>query len=337
MFWFALLLWAVFTVAYEIIRPKPTFEDARPAGLGDFNFPTATEGRAVPLFWGTAKTKGPNLIWYGNFYKKARTEDVKTGMFSSETVTIGYEYWIGMNMAICHGPIDAITGIWCNDKQVSSTRLSVDGTSTFINSPSLFGGVEHGSGGIAGRFTFYSGSSTQLVDTYLDAKISGDMPAYRGVCHLVWTNSGHTGGGWIGNSSNLAPFAFEVERIPDGLNLASLPTPAHEPTAGDANPMNVLYEILTDPDWGLSIAASFIDVPNFNPKGNSAPHLLELVLGDIAEVTACTCIEDQRRHRFQRGLGIGHLVTPLTPQAATGPMLESAPDGHSAMRYPRSR
>ena len=112
MFWFALLLWAAFTVAYEIIRPKPTFEDARPAGLGDFSFPTATEGRPVPIVWGKCKTKGPNLIWYGNFTKTAIIENVKTGMFSSEDVTTGFEYRVGLDMAVCHGPVDARAGFY---------------------------------------------------------------------------------------------------------------------------------------------------------------------------------------------------------------------------------
>jgi len=314
MFWFALLLWAAFTVAYEIIRPKPTFENARPAGMGDFNFPTATEGRAVPLVWGTCKITGPNLIWYGNFGKVARTEEVKTGMFSSETVTIGYRYYIGLQMAICHGVVDAISGVWCNEKRVSSHLFDVDGETAAVSHTTLYGGEEHGSGGISGDMTFYSGSTTQAVDSYLDLKISGDVPAYRGTCHMVWSNGSQTGGGWIGNSSNLSPFAFEVRRVPDGLNLASSVPAAHQPNlegngASDANPMNVLYEILTDTDWGLSISSADIDTTNFQEAGETLfdeGNGFSMVIDNAIQIS--TLIEEIQRQidgslYFDRGQG----------------------------------
>jgi hypothetical protein len=55
-------------------------------------------------------------------------------------------------------------------------------------------------------------------------------------------------------------FAFEVVRIPNGLALGS----GHETIqSADANPMNVLYEILTDPDRGLGFAAADIDTTAF--------------------------------------------------------------------------
>jgi len=115
MFWWSLLIWAVTTVAYELIRPKPTFEDARPASLGDFNFPSATEGRAIPILWGTAEISGPNLVWYGDFRKVARTEEVQTGMFSSDDVILGYRYYVGMQFGLCQGPVDALKFVRLND------------------------------------------------------------------------------------------------------------------------------------------------------------------------------------------------------------------------------
>jgi hypothetical protein len=257
MFWFALLVWAVTTVAFEIIRPKPKFEDARPAALGDFQFPTVTEGRAVPLVWGQVKLKAPNVIWYGDFSKEAQTEEVSTGLFSSETVITHYRYFVGMHFALCLGPVDSLEGVWNNEKNVYSSTLATD-TSFGINRPNHYGGEEHGSGGLVGTCDFYRGTLTSTVNSYLDGKISDPLPAYRGICHVVWRR------GWIGNSNNVAPWFFEVKRIPDGLNLESvIGAGGSQPTAGDCNPMNVLYEILTDTDWGLSIDSSDIDTSNF--------------------------------------------------------------------------
>ena len=41
--WVTLLLFVVTIVLSELLRPKPDIEDARPAGLGDFQVPTTTE------------------------------------------------------------------------------------------------------------------------------------------------------------------------------------------------------------------------------------------------------------------------------------------------------
>lgn len=254
MFWIMLLITIAVSLAYEIIRPKPVFEDARPKSLGDFKFPTATEGRALPLIWGKVKMSGPNLVWYGNFRKLAQVEEQKTGMFSSQDVITHYRYFVGMQFALCHGPIDAMDRVWINDKFV--------GGPPNINAPSLFGGEEHGSGGVAGTLRFHDGSQTQAINAYL-TPYQIPQPAYRGTAYAVFE------GGWIGNSNNVAPWAFELTRIPDGLNMAAVDPGAEAPNTHDANPMNVLYEILTDTDWGLNIDSSNIDIPNFQAAAST--------------------------------------------------------------------
>lgn len=45
-------------------RPKP--QNAKPAGLGDFNIPTAQDGRTLPVLFGTRDIKAPNVVWYGD-------------------------------------------------------------------------------------------------------------------------------------------------------------------------------------------------------------------------------------------------------------------------------
>lgn len=298
MFWINLLIWAVATVAFEIIRPKPKFEDARPSSLGDFTFPTATEGRPVPLVWGRVKIRGPNVIWYGDFRKQAVSENVSTGLFSSEDVITAYRYYVGLQFALCLGQVDALHEVWINEKSIYSGTLA-HGASAGVVNTDLFGGEEHGQGGVYGAITFYDGRSDQAIDPYLVAQ-QDPAPAYRGVAYVVWDvddsqelfavpdvdwirddiQSPYQG--WLGNSSTIAPWAFEVSRIPDGLNLAASDPGAEEPNPGDCNPMNVLYEILTDTDWGLSISPAEIDVTNFREaaselatEGNGFSMLLE--------------------------------------------------------------
>jgi len=61
-FWFMILLWAATFAVSQLLTPKPEVEDAKAATIDEFNFPTATEGRVIPLGWGTYKVEGPNVL-----------------------------------------------------------------------------------------------------------------------------------------------------------------------------------------------------------------------------------------------------------------------------------
>lgn len=54
---------AAIVVSYAMI-PKP--QNAKPAGLGDLQVPTAEEGREIPVLFGTKDIKSPNVVWYGH-------------------------------------------------------------------------------------------------------------------------------------------------------------------------------------------------------------------------------------------------------------------------------
>jgi hypothetical protein len=46
------------------LAPKP--QAPKPAALSDFDAPTAEEGRAIPVVFGTVWITGPNVVWYGD-------------------------------------------------------------------------------------------------------------------------------------------------------------------------------------------------------------------------------------------------------------------------------
>jgi hypothetical protein len=261
-FFLTILFWVGIFFISELLRPKPKFEDARPSGLGDFRFPTATEGRAVPLIWGRAKIEGPNVIWYGALRNSPITEKVKTGLFSSETITKGYRYYLGLQMAICRGPVDKITRIEVDDRAISNGRASTGTLSIVANN--LFGGDEFGTGGMEGTIFFYVGDASQAQNVYLDGIVgAANNPAYRGTCYVVWQ------GGYIGNATSIQPWSFEIERVPDGLNMAAADPGTEIVNGQDANPLNVIYEIMTDTDWGLKIPSSEIDTTNFQTAAST--------------------------------------------------------------------
>ena len=64
-----LALLIVSTAISYALAPKP--ESPNPASLDDFDFPTAEEGRAVPVVFGTVRITGPNVIWYGDLGSEA--------------------------------------------------------------------------------------------------------------------------------------------------------------------------------------------------------------------------------------------------------------------------
>jgi len=359
----SLILFAVITLIKEFLLPPPEVENAKPSGLGDFSFPTATQGRVVPLLWGTCKLKGPNVIWYGDLKQVPIVKEIKTGLFSSIDQVTGYRYFIGWQMALCRGPIDELLGVYIGDELVGdySGAPITDGNTFSISDPELFGGDSLGAGGVDGTWKLFGGTASQSASDYLSdtsvesATISaggtgyvvgdvvtedgsgtastratfrvtsvssgvvaglalvdggtyssnsanpaattggtgsgltltltykpalqtgfGTVPAYRGTAYVV--NDARAA--YIGNSTSIKPWAFLARRIPNGLGLST--ALAELNSGNDANPANVIYEILTDTDWGLSIPAADIDTTNFNAvattlagEGNGFSYILD--------------------------------------------------------------
>lgn len=280
-FFVTLLLFAASFILSEITKPKPRLENARPSDLGDFNFPTATEGRVVPLVWGTVRLSGPNVVWYGDLRQRAIKKKVKTGLFSSAKVTTGFKYFIGIQFGLCRGEANSLQRIWIGDKEVFNGSLTSG--STTINQPKLFGGDNLGNGGVEGQFTFFPGTEAQNVSTYLSTfqQQGGDTPAYRGTCYGVFEQ------GYIGNSTSIQPWAFEVRRLPVGPGSSG----AKAVNSGnDANPAYVLYEILTNAEWGLGFVDGDIDTATFDSvattlqtEGNGFSMVLDQVR-DVADM-----------------------------------------------------
>lgn len=251
-----LILFAVSLAASILLAPKPKLKNATAAGLGDFSLPTATEGRVVPVLWGTVKVTGPNVVWYGDFHQVPIKQKVKSGMFSSKKIIIGYKYKMGMQFALCRGgtsPVDEMLRFWIGEKLIHTGSL-VDGDTHLVDEPNANNGLDYGSGEY-GVFRFHAGSMSQSPNAYLAAfqSVGGVSPAYLGTCMVVWE------GGQVGNQPSLKPYSFEIRRIPNGLGLA---IPGVN-SGNDANPMNVIYELLTNTEWGSGQPSGDIDTANF--------------------------------------------------------------------------
>ncbi len=258
-----LIIYAALFALQQLLAPKPKIENARPAGLGDFGFPTATEGRFLPIIWGKVQLKGPNLGWTGDLFQEPITQKIKQSMFSSTRRTIGFRYHLGMQLELCRGPIDAVHRMWVGKKEVASGTFT---TSFDVDEPDLFGGEDLGAGGFESTIDIFPGTLTQAPSDYLSifqdtGAGTNRTPRYTGSAYLVLRSLGGPAssarGAYIGNSTSIKPLKFEVSRYPGLFNGQ---TGTMNKIGVDCNPTNVIYELLTNVEWGFGLPATSIDV-----------------------------------------------------------------------------
>ncbi len=274
------------TVAFSFLtRKSGKTERKQPAALGDFNFPTATEVRPIPVVVGKIKHKAPNCIWYGDLksepiYQKV-PNPITFGLTKKKVETGQYRYYVGMTLALCHG-LTRLREFLIDDKSVWIGDL-IEGSIQFDKSQ-LFGG-ETKEGGYAGTFDFYGGSSTQNFNQYLQAQNPGKkMPHHRGISYIQQRGASSGGllssatqtfnyilslaganqlakvlNGYVGVSPNLRAYSFILQRNPDHLGQ-SAKTVIND---GDANPIEWLYEVLTNEKYGMGIAPEMISTAHF--------------------------------------------------------------------------
>lgn len=196
------------------------------------------------------------------------------------------EYSLSVHFGVCLGPVDAVTGIRINEKDAWSGMLT--GLSQIsIYLPQLFGG-EKKEGGPMGQVVYLPGGEDQVLPEALAQRLgltSATCPAYRGIGSLffvggntpVVSNPGSglpgalrrvfAGGAgasntqgfiWGCNNPNLPTTEIEVRRSPKGLN------PAQAMIGAEANPVHVIYEAMTNTDWGMGESPALFDVASFN-------------------------------------------------------------------------
>lgn len=181
---------------------------------------------------------------------------------SSKTVTVGYRYYMGLHMGLCMGPVDALREIRVGDRVAWSGNQTASGAIT-IDAPNLFGGEER-EGGIAGAVDVMMGEATQGANAYLAGKQGGTQPGYRGILGLVFR-----GGLIAANNPYIKKWSAKATRVLAGWQnggaawystKAAISLPG-----GDVamNPAHIVYECLTNYEWGLGYAPSQIDDANF--------------------------------------------------------------------------
>ena len=181
-------------------------------------------------------------------------------MSKSKSVTVGYKYYLGMHLVLCHGPVDAITAIEVDDKQAWS-GTATGGTIT-INAENLFGGEER-EGGIKGEVDVLMGSTTQPTNSYLLSKLGPNIPAFRGVVSVVLKRV------YLGINPYLKSWSFWATRRNTRLDGQPQWYPSKVAIGNDMNPAHIIRECLTDSSWGMGYPEADIDDASFTAAANS--------------------------------------------------------------------
>lgn len=206
----------------------------------------------------------------------------------------GYRYFLGMHLILCYGPIDEILRMDIGDRRMwtssnvggdrtpvtSSAIALVSGKSELFGGKEKEGGVGYSKGvwksrskggGFFNRFTgnytapsaafgqggdIYCdlGEGSQVENPYLDAKISpGNVPAYRGVSALTFA------GFYVGDTPQVKEMQFQVARYPSVIAGED----SRKQIGNDANAAQIIYECLTNVDWGMGYNDADMDVVSF--------------------------------------------------------------------------
>lgn len=180
-------------------------------------------------------------------------------------------YYMSLHFGIACGA-DRLRALYANDKEMWSGDISTE-TAIPINKPDLFGGIKK-EGGVVGTAHFLPGGPDQVMPEHLAARLgrtSATCPGYRGIASIFFHGGSYSAdpfaetptynaGGfqWSSNNPIIAQtIEAKLTRAPKGLD------PDLALIGDDANPAHMIYECLTNTDWGLGSPGVLIDTASF--------------------------------------------------------------------------
>lgn len=122
--------------------------------------------------------------------------------------TVGYFYSKDLQGVLCHSPVDSITRIECDDREIAREEISQTGN-YHINKRDVFGGNDR-EGGIQGNIDVLFGREDQPQNAYMKEKIGGAIPSFRGVLSIVFKSL------YVGMNPYLRSFKFRVKKTSVG-------------------------------------------------------------------------------------------------------------------------
>lgn len=193
--------------------------------------------------------------------------------------TVGYHYLMTFIAGIGRGPIDALRQIEVNEKTAWDDFACSD-TVQIIDEPELFGG-EGKEGGIQGAFRLLQGRPDQILPDAATVTVANKGPARVTTVPNIKTALGGLSGemrGFVavvfdGLLASMNPYLkewrFRVWRSRAGWHNDECWYPAKatiwlaDGNIHAMNPAHIIYQCLTDPDWGKGEPVEMIDENSF--------------------------------------------------------------------------
>lgn len=181
-------------------------------------------------------------------------------MGMGKSVVIGYKYYLGLHMGLGRGPVDELVEIQVGGKTAWSGSVTASGQIT-LDKPKLFGGDKK-EGGIKGTLDVLMGEPTQTAPALLAGMLGGDVPGFRGMITLFYDG--------LVSAMNpyLKTWKVRVRRSTAGWDGGAwYPEKAKVVLSSGAihamNPAHILYECLTNREWGGGMDRSRLDDASF--------------------------------------------------------------------------
>ena len=225
------------TIISSLVRRKP--DPLKAPKESEVKFTTAEASRSIPLLFGTMRQPAPNVIAAGDY---ATTDVVES------STTVGHNILYGLQYALCQGPIDGITAIYSDKRQVwpynarTKSAPTADITATADPVGVVLDEVVPANQTAYYRLTFASCSeSVQVGPTYTmfrpTRRINGASDTVaeghnrnlrnRGlttsprVRFTRYGNGGYYPAGGLGNVSSPGAISFDSDLIPAGATQVS--------------------------------------------------------------------------------------------------------------------
>lgn len=226
----------------------------KPLGISENRLSGSEQAKPIPYLGGRNRIAVTFISEVFDIKKTAVTRDV-----GKQKTRTGTSYFFSFAALVCHGPVDGIHEIWLNGEKIWPVKAAdpEDGLVRSVSNPDYVDITAED----YGLIRLYWGTETQERDTYL-YNFGGALdhtgpehPPYRGQCYLL---AHQLFAGF--NQSNVQNFEVVVSRYPA---LGSSPSSI----GYDANPVNILYEWMTNPRLGRGISEDLIDTSDLESIG----------------------------------------------------------------------
>lgn len=169
------------------------------------------------------------------------------------------QYYMSIHFGIA-AAVDEIRALIIGEKEAWAGSVTTQ-TDIAINKSNLFGG-EKKEGGLNGVATYLPGGAAQTIPEWLANKLGlteATCPGYRGVSSIWFTGGpGKSGFYWSANQPRVPGTWVVARRAPKGLSQATAMIDGN-----DANPAHMIYEVITNSDWGIDATNGSVNTESF--------------------------------------------------------------------------